>query len=132
MSPPQRLLGQVEYRLNAAAEVHQAKSDVVNVALEHPRREVPLEGEKSNCWQVVEQNDGEDDEDHLEGSLLHWMHLISVGPGLLQSPHDCDVAHHHEGKNDQDHYGEDFVKVGDVSQAFNGSVRQDDDPHHHS
>lgn len=115
MFPLQLLLRQVEYRLNAAAEVHQAKSDVVNVAAKHPRREVHLEGEQCNCWEVIENNDSQDDEDHLEGFLFHWMHLISVGPRLLQSPHDCDVTHHHEGKNYQDHCSEDFVKVGDVS-----------------
>lgn len=76
------LLGEVEHGLNAAAEVHQAKGDVVDVAAKHVRREVVLEGEERNRREVVEDYDGQDDEDHLEGSLLHRVHLVSAGSGL--------------------------------------------------
>lgn len=73
------LLREVEHRLDAAAEVHEAEGDVVNVAAKHVGREVLLEGEQRDRREVVEDYDGQDDEDHLEGSLLHRVHLVSAG-----------------------------------------------------
>lgn len=122
------LLGQIEHGLNAAAEVHQAKCDVVDVAAEHVRGEVVLEGEERNGREVVEHNDGQDDEDHLEGPLLHRMHLVPAGPGLPQRPQDGDVAEHHEGERGEYHGGEDLLEVDDVAHALGGGVAQSDEP----
>lgn len=122
------LLGEVEHGLNAAAEVHQAKGDVVDVAAKHVRREVVLEGEERNRREVVEDYDGQDDEDRLEGSLLHRVHLISAGPGLPQHPQYGDVAEHHEGERRQDHRREDLLEVDDVAHAFSCGVGERDQP----
>lgn len=121
-------LGQIEHRLNAAAEVHQAKGHIVNVAAKHVRREVVLEGEQCDWREVVEHYDGQDDEDHLEGSLLHRMHLVPAGPGLPQRPQYRDVAEHHEGECCEDHRREDLLEVDNVAYAFGGSVGQSDQP----
>lgn len=122
------LLGQIEHRLDAAAEVHQAKRHVVNVTTKHVGREVVLEGEQRDRWEVVEHYDGQDDEDHLEGSLLHGMHLISAGPWLPQRPQDRNVAEHHEGERREDHRREDLLEVDNVAYAFSSSVGQSDQP----
>lgn len=122
------LLGEVEHRLDAAAEVHQAKCDVVNVAAKHVWREVLLEGKQRHRREVVEDDDGQDDEHHLEGSLLQRVHLVSAGPGLSQRPQYGDVAEHHEGKRRQDHRREDLLEVGDVAHAFSSSVGERDQP----
>lgn len=94
----------------------------MNVAAKHLRREVDLEGEQCDWWQVVENNDGQDDEDHLEGSLLHRMHVISAGARLPQSPENHYVAEHHGGKRHQDHRRKDFLKVDNVANTFSGSI----------
>lgn len=127
----QLFLGQVQHGLNGAAEVHQAKGQVVNITAKHIRREVLLEGEQSHRWEVVEDYDGQDDEDHFEGSLLHRVHLISAGPGLPQRPENGDVAEDHEGKRSEDHCREDLLKVDDLVYTFGSSVGQSDQPHHH-
>lgn len=123
------LLGQVEHRLNAAAEVHQAKGDVVDVAAEDVGREVILEGEEGHRWEIIEHDDAEDDQDHLECSLLHRVHLVPAGPWLPQHPQDGDVAEHHEGERRQDHSREDLLKVDDVAHALCGGVAQRNQPH---
>lgn len=122
------LLREVEHRLDAAAEVHEAEDNVVNVAAEHVGGEVLLEGEQRDRREVVEDYDGQDDEDHLEGSLLHRVHLVSAGSGLPQRAQYGDVAEHHEGERRQDHRREDLLEVGDVAHAFGGGVSQRDHP----
>lgn len=122
------LLGQIQHRLNAAAEVHQAEGDVMNVAHKHVGGEVVLEREERDWREVVEHYDGEDDEDHLEGPLLHRMHLVPAGPGLPQHPQDGDVAVHHEDERSEDHPREDLLEVDDVAHAFSGGVGQSDKP----
>lgn len=124
------LLGEVEHRLNAAAEVHQAEGDVVNVAAKHVGREVLLEGEQRHGREVVEDDDGQDDEHHLEGSLLQRVHLVSAGSRLSERPQDGDVAEHHEGERRQDHGREDLLEVEDVAHAFSRSVSERDQPDH--
>lgn len=124
------LLGEVEHGLNAAAEVHQAEGDVVNVAAKHVGREVLLEGEERHRREVVEDDDGQDDEHHLEGSLLQRVHLVSPGPRLFQRPQYGNVAEHHEGERRQDHGREDLLEVEDVAHAFSSSVGQRDQPDH--
>lgn len=122
------LLGEVEHRLNAAAEVHQAESDVVNVAAKHVGGEVLLEGEERHGREVVEDDDGQDDEHHLEGSLLQRVHLVPARSGLPQRPQNGDVAEHHEGERRQDHRREDLLEVEDVAHAFRGGVSERDQP----
>lgn len=122
------LLGEVEHRLNAAAEVHQAKCDVVNVAAKHVGREVLLEGEQRHRREVVEDDDGQDDEHHLEGSLLQWVHLVSAGSRLSQRPQYGNVAEHHKGERRQYHHREDLLEVEDVAHAFSSSVGKRDQP----
>lgn len=129
-APWQLFLGQIEHGLNAAAEVHQAECDVMNVATKHVRREVVLEGEQGDRWEVVEHYDGQDDEDHLEGSLLHRMHLVSAGPRLPQRPQNCNVAEHHEDECCKDHRREDLLEVDNVAHAFSSGVGQSDQPDH--
>ena len=122
------LLGQIQHRLNAAAEVHQAEGDVMNVAHKHLGGEVVLEREERDWREVVEHYDGEDDEDHLEGPLLHRMHLVSAGSGLPQHPQDGDVAVHHEDERGEDHPREDLLEVDNVAHTFSGGVGQGDQP----
>lgn len=122
------LLGEVEHRLNAAAEVHQAKCDVVNVAAEHVGREVVLEGEQRHRREVVEDDDGLDDEHHLEGSLLQRVHLVSAGSRPSQRPQYGSVAEHHKGERCQYHRREDLLEVEDVARAFRSSVGERDQP----
>lgn len=119
-------LGQVEHRLNAAAEVHQAECDIVNVAKKHVRREVGLEGKQCDRWEVVEHYDGQDDENHLEGSLLHGMHLISARPRLPQHPENRNVAEHHEGERCENHHRKGLIKVFNVANTFSSGVGQND------
>lgn len=126
------LLGQIEHRLDAAAEVHQPKGHIVNVAVEYVRREVVLEGEQCDRREIVEHYDGQDDEDHLEGPLLHGMHLIPARPRLPQCPQYHDVAEHHEGERCEDHRSEDFLKVDNVAYAFGSSIGQRDQPDYKS
>lgn len=121
-------LGEVEHRLDAAAEVHEAEGDVVDVAVKHVGREVLLEGEQRHKREVVEDYDGQDDEDHPEGPLLHRVHLVSAGSGLPQRPQYRDVAEHHEGERRQDHRREHLLEVDDVAHAFGGDVGQRDEP----
>lgn len=130
-APWQLFLGQVQHGLNGAAEVHQAKGHVVNITAKHIRRKVLLEGEQGHRWEIVKDYDGQDDEDHFEGSLLHRVHLISTGPGLPQRPENGNVAEDHEGKRCEDHRREDLLKVDDLVYTFGSSVGQSDQPHHH-
>lgn len=127
----QLFLGEVEHGLNGAAEVHQAKGDIVNVAKKHVRREVVLEGEQCHRWEVVEHYDGQDNEDHFEGSLLHRVHLVFTGPRLPQRPKNHNVAKDHEGECCEDHRREDLLKVGNVACTFSSSVGQNDHPDPH-
>lgn len=122
------LLGEVEHGLDAAAEVHQAKCDVVDVAAKDVGREVLLEGEQRHRWEVVEDDDGQDDEHHLEGSLLHRVHLVSAGSRLCQRPQYGNVTEHHKGERRQYHHREDLLKVGDVAHTFSSSVAKRDQP----
>lgn len=122
------LLGEVEHGLDAAAEIHQAKRDVVDVAAKHVRGEVLLEGEERHRREVVEYDDGQDDEDHLEGPLLHRVHLVSAGSRLPQHPEYPDVTEHHESERRQDHRREHLLEVDDVAHAFGGSVGERDQP----
>lgn len=122
------LLGEVEHRLDGAADVHEAEGDVVNVAAIHVGREEHPDGDQRQRREVVEDYDGQDEEDHLEGPLLHRVHLVSAGAGLPQRPQYRDVAEHHEGERRQDHRREDVVEVGDVAHAFGRGVGQRDQP----
>lgn len=130
-APRHLLLGEVEHGLNGAAEVHQAKGEIVNIATKHVGREVVLEREQCHGREVVEHDDGQDDEDHLEGPLLHGVLLVSAGPRLPQHPENSDVAEDHEGERRQDHRREDLLKVGNVAHAFSGGVGQSDQPDRH-
>lgn len=127
-APWQFLFGQIEHGLNAAAEVHQTKRHIMDVASKHIWREVVLEREQSHRREVVEHDDGEDDEDHLERSLLHGVHLVPTGPGLPEHPEDRNVAEDHEDERCKDHPCEDFLKVHNVAHTFGRSVGQSDQP----
>lgn len=100
----------------------------MNVATKHVRREVVLEGKQCDRWEVVEHYDGQDDENHLEGSLLHGMHLVSARPRLPQHPENRNVAEHHEGERHEDHRRKDFLKVDNVAHTFSSGVGQNDQP----
>lgn len=128
--PWQPFLRKIQHRLNGAAEVHQAEGDVVNIAAKHIGGKVLFEGEECDRWEVVEHYDGQDNEDHLEGFLLHGMHGISARPRLPQHPEDRYVAVHHEGERSEDHHREDPIEVNDVSCAFGSRVGQNDHPDH--
>lgn len=127
-TPWQLFLGQIEHRLDAAAEVHQAKGQVVNIAGKHVRMKVFLKGEECNRWEVVKHYDGQNYEDRLEGSLLHGMHLVSAGPGLTKRPQDRYVAEHHEGERCEDHGREDLLKVLNIAYTFSRGIGQCDQP----
>lgn len=103
----------------------------MNIATKHIRREVVLEGEQCDRREVIEHYDGQDDEDHFEGSLLHGVHLVSAGPRLPQRPEDHNVAEDHEGERCQDHRREDLLEVDNVAHAFSGSIGQGDKPDHY-
>lgn len=104
----------------------------MNIAAKHIGREVFLEGEQCNGREVVEDDDGQDYQDHLEGSLLHWMHHIPARPGMLQCPENRYVTKHHESKCCEDHHCEDFVKVHNVAYAFSRGVGQNNKPNQNS
>lgn len=127
-SPCELFFEQVEHGLNAAAEVHQAKGHVVNVAMKHIRRELVLEWKQCNRREVVEHDYGQDDEDHPKSLLLHRMHGVLAGPGLPQGPENGHIAEHHEGERCEDHHREDLLKVHDVAHAFQGGINQNDEP----
>lgn len=100
----------------------------MDVAAKHVGGEVLLEGEERHRWEVVEDDDGQDDEDHLEGPLLHRVHLVSAGSGLPQCPQYHDVAEDHEGERRQDHRSEHLLEVDDIAHAFSGGVGECDQP----
>ena len=52
----------------------------MDVAAEHVICKVLLEREEGNGWEIVDDNDGQDDEHHLEGPLLDRVHLVASGP----------------------------------------------------
>lgn len=72
--------------MDTAANVHEAKGNVVDVALEYIWGEVLLEGEQSHGREVVKNNDCQYDEDHFKGSLLDRVHLVTARPRLPQGP----------------------------------------------
>ena len=126
----QPVLGQIEHRLDATADVHQAECEVANVALVHVRGEVALERQQRHERKVVADYDGQDDDDHLEGSLLDGVHLVASRPGLTQRPQDGDVAKHHESEHGEQHGRVDEgLEVHNGPHALGGGVGQCDDPH---
>ena len=112
------IFGQVEYWLNAAAEVHQAKCQIMNITPEHVFRIVRPERKERHGREIVEDDNGQNDENHLEGPFLHRVHLVSAWPRLPQGPEDSHVAEHHEGEGGQDDDSEHLIKVRDVPLAF--------------
>lgn len=69
-------LGDVEERLNAAAQIHDGEHADADLAAECHKRIVRYEGHESHGRQVVGHDDGQDDQHHLEGLLLYWVHLF--------------------------------------------------------
>lgn len=78
----------------------------------------------------MEHYDGQDDEHHFEGSLLHGVHLVSARPRLPQGPQDGDVAEDHEGKRSEDHAHVDLGGAGNDFCARSNGIAQNDDPDH--
>lgn len=106
---------------------------MVNIAEKHIRREAILEGEQCNGGEIVEHYDGQDDEDQLEGSLLHRVHLVSARPRLLQDQENRNVAVDHEGENSEDDSYEDPVEVNSNSVSYctlSSRVCQNHQPDH--
>lgn len=124
----QLLPRQIQNRLDAAADVHEAEGDVVDITAEDIRREILSKGKESHRREVVKHNDGQDDEDHLEGLLLDRVSLVSTWSRPSQSPENGDVTEEHERKRHQDHDGEHLVEVGDVSHTLGCGVDQSDEP----
>ncbi len=124
----QLLQRQIQNRLDAATDVHESEGDVVDITAEDIRREILSKGKESNRREVVKHNDGQDDEDHLEGLLLGWVSLVSTWSLLSQSPENGDVTEEHERKRHQDHDEEHLLEVRDVSYTLGCSVDQSDKP----
>lgn len=124
----QLLPRQIQNRLDAAADVHEAEGDVVDITAEDIGREIFLKGKESHRRKVVKHNDGQDDEDHFEGFLLDWMSLISTWSRLSQSPENGDVTEQHKRECCQDHDSEHLLKVRDVSHTLHCGVDQSDEP----
>lgn len=101
----------------------------MNVAAKDVRREIVLEREESHWWEVVKDNNCQNDDHHLEGLFLDRVSLVPSWSRLSQRPQDGNVTEHHEDESGEDHNGESFLKVWNVSYTLGCSIDQSDEPH---
>lgn len=124
-------LGDVEERLDAAAQIHDGEHADADLAAEHDERVVRHEGHESHGRQVVGHDDGQDDQHHLEGLLLHRVHLLLPRHRAPEDPDDGDVAEDHDREGEEDDAAEDLVDAHDSQGALGEAVSQDEAPDHH-
>ena len=124
-------LGDVEEGLDAAAQIHDGEHADADLAAEHNERVVRHEGHESHRRQVVGHDDGQDDQHHLEGLLLHRVHLLLSHHGTPEDPDDGDVAEDHYRKGKEDDTAEDLVDAHNSQDALGEAVSQDEAPDHH-
>lgn len=132
-APPSHALrlGDVEERLNAAAQVHDAEDAGSYLAVVNHKGVVWSEGHECHRRQVVGYDDGQDDEDHLKGLLLHWVHLLFSQHRAPENPDDGDVAEDHDGKGKQDDAAEDLVDTQGPQEGLADAIGQDNTPDQH-
>lgn len=124
--------GQINNRLDRAADVDKSEAHRLHIAAKHLRGIVVLKREQCYRWQVVKHNDTEERQHHLEGLLLHGVHLVfPCTAGLLQGPQDAHIAQHHPTKCYQDLNGEYLLEVGKASHSFGCRVCKGEAQHQH-
>lgn len=124
-------LRDVEERLNAAAQIHDREHTSAYLAAERHVGVVWRKGHESHYRQVVSHDDGQDDQHHLEGLLLHRVHLLFSHHRTSKDPDDGDVAEDHDCKGKEDDDAEDVVDAHDSQDALGEAVSQDEAPDHH-
>ena len=124
-------LGDVEERLDAAAQIHDGEHADADLAAELHKRVVGHKGHERHGGQVVRHNDGQDDQHHLEGLFLHWVHLLLSRHRAAEDPDDGDVAEDHDCKGKENDTAEDLVDAHDSQDTLGEAVSQDEAPDHH-
>lgn len=124
-------LGDVEERLDAAAQIHDGEHADADLAAERHKRVVRHEGHEGHGRQVVDHDDGQDDQHHLEGLPLDRVHLFLSRHWTPQDPDDRDVAEHHDREGEEDDTAEHLVDAHDSQEALGEAVSQDEAPDEH-
>lgn len=115
-------LGDIEERLNAAAQIHDGEHADADLAAERHERVVRHKGHESHRRQVVDHDDDQDDQHHLEGLLLHRVHLLLSRHRTSKDPDDGDVAEDHDCKGEEDDTAEDLVDAHDSQGALGEAI----------
>lgn len=124
-------LGEVEEGLDAAAQVHDGEDADADLAVELHKGVVGGEGHEGHRRQVVDHDDGQDGEHHLEGLLLDWVPHAAARRRSSQDPHDGKVAENHDGEGEEDGAAENAVDALGSQDALAESVGQDEPPDQH-
>lgn len=123
-------LGEVEERLDAAAQVHDGEDADADLAVELHEGVVGGKGHESHRREVVDHDDGQDGEHHLEGLLLDWVPHAVARPSS-KDPHDGEVAENHDGEGEEDGAAENAADALGSQDALAESVDQDEPPDQH-
>lgn len=124
-------LGEVEERLDAAAQIHDGEDADADLAVELHKRVVRRKGHQSHRGEVVDRDDGQDGQHHLEGLLLHWVPHTIPQHCTSKDPHDGHVTENHDDEGKEDGAAKNTVDALGSKDALADSVGQDESPHHH-
>lgn len=121
----------VEQRLNAAAQIHDGVHTNADLTLKRHSRVVWRKGHERHGWQVVDHDDGQVNQHHLEGPLLHRVHHLFSRHRVAKGPDDGDVTKDHQCKRKKDDATEDAIDRHASQDALHQGVSQYEAPHHH-
>ena len=121
-------LGDVEQGFEGAAHVHEGEDAGGHLAAELREGEIGYEGQQGHGRQVVEHDDAQDDQHHLEGFLLHGVHLLLACHRAPQCPDDGDVAEQHDDERGEDEATENLDGAHHVHHALGDAVAQNQAP----
>lgn len=122
-------LGDVKYRLNGAAQVHDGEDRDADLAVQLDERVGRGKRHERHRWQIVDHDDSQKDDHHFKGFLLHRMHDLFASDTPAQHPDDRQVAEDHDEEGRQDEAAEHLGHTHCSQNAFGDRIGQDERPY---
>lgn len=112
----------VEEWFNAAAQIHDGEHADADLAAECHKWVVWHKGHKNHRWQVIDHNDCQDNQHHLQGCLLYWVQRFLSCHWTSKDPDDRDDAENHDCKGKEDDATEDLIDTHDSHHALGEAI----------